>query len=295
MEKEVFEQYKQPFELQLAKVNHFNKREWLEMLGIKDGDKVLEVGCGTGAFCLRIKQFYPNAKVVGLDIDKDKIEFAKSMAKSMNIDVEFIVADVKHIPYNDNEFSVVFSQSVIENIPTGVFLAEQYRVLKSAGKFCAITIEEGKGKRFDFPAIDEREEVLWEKLAKSPVIKEEYKLHLLDVPQTMKAIKRCGFIKPRVFYKNILWYNPDDSRFPSKFAKVLIRAKYYSDKAVLDFYQKLSKGLSGAEFHELEVWLLKKFEERLIKYNNGEVCWDLDSVFVRTVYAEKPFDNKNSV
>ena len=65
-----------------------------------------------------------------------------------------------------------------------------------------------------------------EKEAIIKLIKEEYKLHLLDVPQTMKAIKRCGFIKPRVFYKNILWYNPDDSRFPSKFAKVLIRAKY---------------------------------------------------------------------
>ena len=285
-----YEKHKIPFELKLAEINHFNKREWLEMLNIKDGDSVLEIGCGTGAFSLRIKEFYPNCKVLGIDIDENKIEFAKNMAKALKKDVEFKVANLRELPIKDNQYNVVFSHSVIEKLPVGVFLDEQFRVLKGGGKFCAITVEKGKGKRIDFPAVNDREEVLWEKLAKAHKQEDDdYNLHLLDVPKTMLAIKSEGFIKPRVFFKNIMWYNPDDSRFPSRFAKGLIRAKYNSDLEILKYYQQLNKGLTGAEYNELKVLLLKKYEERILKYNTGESCWDLDSVFVRAVYAEKPY------
>ena len=63
------------------KFNDENKSLWFKLLKVKDGMKVLEVGCGGGLFTNMIKKYFPNCQVYGIDIDENHIEFAKRKAK----------------------------------------------------------------------------------------------------------------------------------------------------------------------------------------------------------------------
>jgi len=101
---------------------------------IKNADKILDVGCGTGNIIDYIGRFLnPKAKFYCLDLDKnpllsEKIEFSKC-----DVDVEAFL-------FSDNEFDVVISSFVIEHLknPQNLF-SETFRTLKSGGYFYCVT------------------------------------------------------------------------------------------------------------------------------------------------------------
>jgi len=58
--------------------------------------KVIDLGCGTGIFSYGA--FIANAKeVIGIDIDEKVIDIAKNFAKSNNLNIKYIVKNVKDI------------------------------------------------------------------------------------------------------------------------------------------------------------------------------------------------------
>ena len=81
--------------------------EFVEGLGIKPGDKVLDVACGTG------NQSIPAAKlggdVTGIDIAPNLIEQAKSNADTEGLKIRFEVGDAEKLPYEEASFDVVLS------------------------------------------------------------------------------------------------------------------------------------------------------------------------------------------
>ena len=71
---------------------------------------VIDLGCGTGIFS--VGAYIAGAKkVTGVDIDKESIAIATSYAKKSNMDIEFLVCDVKDIQTNCN--------TVVMNPPFG--------------------------------------------------------------------------------------------------------------------------------------------------------------------------------
>ena len=54
---------------------------------------VLELGVGTGAISLALKNHFPNAKIVGVDVSSKALELAKENANKLNLDVEFLQSD----------------------------------------------------------------------------------------------------------------------------------------------------------------------------------------------------------
>ena len=70
-----------------------NRDLWLQALGVKDGMKVLELGCGGGIFCHRIKTYLPNTRVTGLDFDTGHIKYAKAKSVEFGLDCAFINGD----------------------------------------------------------------------------------------------------------------------------------------------------------------------------------------------------------
>lgn len=98
---------------------------------IKNGDRLLDIGCGRGEF---LKGFIA-CGVSGYAVDQS------SAAHKYCPEAELRNADVENegIPYPDNFFDVVYSKSVIEHFHyPEKMMAEMYRVLKPGG--VAITL-----------------------------------------------------------------------------------------------------------------------------------------------------------
>lgn len=89
------------------------------------GKKVLEVGCGTGAMTITFSN--AGCKVLGIDIiDKRNPEFLSRY--------DFMIADARSLPFNDETFDAVVSFDVIEHIDEDeLFLNKVYFVCKKGG------------------------------------------------------------------------------------------------------------------------------------------------------------------
>lgn len=84
-----------------------------ELCHVDEGKYVLDVGCGVGATpCYLAKRH--GCKVVGVDISERMIDRASERAKREGVEdrVEFRVADVQNLPFEDDLFDVVVGESV---------------------------------------------------------------------------------------------------------------------------------------------------------------------------------------
>jgi release factor glutamine methyltransferase len=60
----------------------------------EDGQRVLDVGTGSGAIALAIAQERAGVRVTGIDSSPDAIEVARANAERLALDVEFMIADL---------------------------------------------------------------------------------------------------------------------------------------------------------------------------------------------------------
>ncbi|PCI68449.1 MAG: hypothetical protein COB26_08265 [Piscirickettsiaceae bacterium] len=100
---------------------------------IKQGDNVLDAGCGTGVITRQaIEQVGSNGSVTGIDLNQNMLDIAKSRSSS---DIEWFQADVTELPFDDNQFDVVTCQQVLQFVPDKQkALDELYRVLRPNGR-----------------------------------------------------------------------------------------------------------------------------------------------------------------
>lgn len=102
------------------------------------GKKILEVGCGTGYF---LRKFARDAEeTVGFDLTEGMLKVGRKKAAAEEIDINFVQGDIlEGMPFADNYFDIVYSNSMIEFFKTenelNSALNEMWRCLKSGGKF----------------------------------------------------------------------------------------------------------------------------------------------------------------
>jgi demethylmenaquinone methyltransferase/2-methoxy-6-polyprenyl-1,4-benzoquinol methylase/phosphoethanolamine N-methyltransferase len=111
----------------------------IEMAKIKPGDKVLDVGCGTGSLTLTAKNYVgPPGSAYGIDASPEMIDVARKKAKRSGSETVFEVGLIEKIAYSDATFDVVISRLVIHHLPDDLKrrgIAEIFRVLKPGGLF----------------------------------------------------------------------------------------------------------------------------------------------------------------
>jgi ubiquinone/menaquinone biosynthesis C-methylase UbiE len=89
---------------------------------LKDGETILDVGCGNGYSTLRFARALPNSKVVGIDFSEPMIEQASSaLAKSdLAGRASFFVANVLSLATNpaiiDQKFDAIVSERCLINL-----------------------------------------------------------------------------------------------------------------------------------------------------------------------------------
>ena len=115
------------------------RRKQIGLMNLQKGDKVLDVGCGTGSLSVLSKIVVGEAgEVVGIDIAPKMIHNAQQKASTANLAINFQVASVNQIPYPDNYFDCVVSSLMFHHLPIAVkkqALKEIYRVLNKNGRF----------------------------------------------------------------------------------------------------------------------------------------------------------------
>ncbi len=86
--------------------------ELLKMCQVNETSNLLDVGCGTGFTACQIAQKY-KCRVVGIDLSENMVARAKERASRENLDIEFHVADVTDLPFEDGIFDVVIMESFL--------------------------------------------------------------------------------------------------------------------------------------------------------------------------------------
>lgn len=104
----------------------------INLLEIQPGDRVLEVGVGTG---LNLPLYPRNCSVTGVDISEEMLRKAKQRVKEYGIgNVTLEVMDASRLEFPDNSFDRVVATYVISAVPDPVkTLLEMRRVCKPSG------------------------------------------------------------------------------------------------------------------------------------------------------------------
>lgn len=105
-------------------------------LGDVRGKKILDVGCGSGAYMLTIAKM--GGKIFGQDISADHVSKSSVLLKENGFDANVKAGDAVKILFDDNYFDAVFSADFFEHISyeqKDQVISEVYRVLKPGGVF----------------------------------------------------------------------------------------------------------------------------------------------------------------
>ena len=122
-------------------------------------ESILDMGCGRGLFLLALAALHPSiSKLCGIELSPKGVEYAHKLLADPPVvtlkvltglsesdvrerlvgrDIEIIQGSIRSLPYKDNSFDFVYSNSVIEQFPRDYMLPfkEAYRVTSKAAFF----------------------------------------------------------------------------------------------------------------------------------------------------------------
>ena len=262
-----------------------NKELWLNALGARDGTDILEVGCGGGIFCHRIKQYLPGTRITGLDFDVGHITYAQQKSAELGLDCHFVAGDALELPFADNSFDLCYSHTVAEHLPIAPFLSEQRRVLRPGGRIAVLSVR----TEYSMPGLiiggeNAEEQALWDKLGKAAEGKcprEGVGAFGLTVNDYPRALETAGFQDVNVDFFNVLYYAPDNPTTPRERAIEQIENERVCAKTCVEKSMRMAHDtLTPAELQKLLSMIDERHDTRIAQYNRGEKQWDLTARMV---------------
>jgi ubiquinone/menaquinone biosynthesis C-methylase UbiE len=122
----------------------------LQKLDVKAGEKILEIGFGTGgSLVYLIQKAGTTGKVYGVDISAGMFQVSQNKLKKSGLlnRAELQCADAAHLPYFDDCFDAVFMSFVLELFDTPelpLILGECKRTLNNNGRICVVALSKNK-------------------------------------------------------------------------------------------------------------------------------------------------------
>jgi ubiquinone/menaquinone biosynthesis C-methylase UbiE len=120
------------------------REEFVGQSDIRNGHRILDIGCGTGTLLIRIKRLFRDVEAVGIDPDAKALRRAIRKSERAGCSIRYDRGYSDDLPYPDAYFDRVLSSYVFHHIEaedkTGT-LTEIRRVLKPDGVFHMLDID----------------------------------------------------------------------------------------------------------------------------------------------------------
>jgi len=144
--------------------------KFIDFTGIQEGDRVLDVGTGTGSLASSLERGLRSVEVVGIDPSQGFIAFAQSHAQSGR--VRFELGDAQALGFPDATFDAAMALLVINFVPDHrKALAEMRRVTRAQGRVAACA--------WDYDAGMQSLRIFWdEAVALDPAIEAKDERHM---------------------------------------------------------------------------------------------------------------------
>ena len=114
------------------------RRHLIEQANISSGQRILDIGCGTGTLAVQLKKERADVEVVGLDPDPKALRRARAKTTRAGVSVQFDQGFADALPYESSSFHRVLSSLMFHHLEDETrekTLREVLRVLKPGGSF----------------------------------------------------------------------------------------------------------------------------------------------------------------
>ncbi|MEM6840179.1 MAG: methyltransferase domain-containing protein [Cyanobacteria bacterium P01_C01_bin.120] len=99
--------------------------------------RILDLGCGTGTTTLMLKQRFPQAEVMGIDLSPQMLVMATHKAREAQLEIDFCHGDAIATGLEERSFDVVCATLLLHETPPAVskaILRESFRLLTPNGQ-----------------------------------------------------------------------------------------------------------------------------------------------------------------
>jgi phosphatidylethanolamine/phosphatidyl-N-methylethanolamine N-methyltransferase len=115
----------------IARIFANSRKRSIDSLEVKNGDKVLILGAGTG---LDLEFLPANCEITAIDLTPSMVERIKKRNETLNLRVEAVVMDGQALAFENDSFDKIILHLILAVIPDPLSCAnEASRVLKPGG------------------------------------------------------------------------------------------------------------------------------------------------------------------
>jgi len=121
----VYDKLARFYDLVFGPTLHPGRLRAIQRMDIQPGERVLEVGVGTG---INLSLYPPDCSVTGIDFSSSMLEKARERAARKDIDhVRLLQMDAADLKFADDSFDIVYAPYLISVVPDPVKVAQEMR------------------------------------------------------------------------------------------------------------------------------------------------------------------------
>jgi len=129
----VYSAYSSVYDQTFGRIFHKSLQRVIQNLEIEEGDRILEIGVGTG---ISLPLYPATSKVVGIDLSPGMLKRARRRLSTHQFShIELMQMDAGHMEFEDDSFDLVIAAYVVTAVPDyRKLVTEMIRVCRPGGR-----------------------------------------------------------------------------------------------------------------------------------------------------------------